>query len=214
MAKRHIQAAARKIAGLYEEVSAEVVKAGELLGDTMFSPEEQELFSKLKGEVDSQLSLLTVALSAAAQGKITEVALQIIEQKRSFEEPLRQCLDDLAGDLPEDVRATTESLIVTYNDAIRKNREVLRILSYICLLAGLPSSKKRLKKYKYFIADEEYLNICTSTYSVAQKEEELLRCFEEGWMAGFKSSFDAFKQYVTSLSSTSTAGSVAGDLDE
>lgn len=65
MAKKHLLEATNLLLEKYEEAQKLYEEAAEIFSEEMISPDEQEKFNKIKGELDSSLSTLSTFLSEA-----------------------------------------------------------------------------------------------------------------------------------------------------
>lgn len=147
MAKTHIQDMARELAKKYKEAEQLMLDGGEFLQYSVLSPEEQASFSKLKQNLDGSLSTLSVALSAAAQGKISELILSVDEERKSYAEPLSQLVDDLSkSDISEETKVSTYQLISSYNTALRSIASTLSTLEQVAFIANFPRNKRKQRR--------------------------------------------------------------------
>ncbi len=220
MAKSHLRDLARLLAGKYEEVNKELEQVGLSLSDTMMSPDEQEEFSRLKGLVDASLNTLTVALSAAAQGKIDDVILQLKDEQMAYAEPLKAAIDNMADakDMPREVKDQTAALITSYNNKIRQTEEIISSLRVIRYWANFVASRKKQRKYfkEVFCKDcARGLPACAEpvvNISLEVQKENAYSCFSI--FKQVDEYLNMFKGYVSSLSESQRTDAQVGDMDE
>lgn len=202
MAKKDIRIIAKQLADKYSEAEEVMQEAGLLLQDTVLGPEEQKRFSEHKAAVDNELALLSVALSAAAQGKIKELIDKAEEEHQSFLEPLHQAADNLAEELPAETKLATFQLIQNYNRQILKIQDKINLLNKVARIANFPNKRSNQKKY----ARRKGITF----YSI--KDQRDMFFAECDVFVFYECAMSSFRRYIKSLSEEEQ--STAGYLDE
>lgn len=216
MAKVHMQYLARELAKKFEETDKIMSDAGLALSDTVLSPEEQKEFSKHKSEVDSNLGMLSVALSAGAQGKLPLLMQQVISEKEAILEPLQKLSKDLSDEkMPDDIRETTEQLVRQYIARLITVNETLSTLILVEFFANYPKSKKRQRKYV-----DTQVRTChfyvNRTELVGLTTRGLLDYFYDKCspFAALDLSIEEFQNYVKQLGTVAVTPTEVDDLSE
>ena len=186
MAKKHIRKLARILADKYKDAEKILADAGLATQDIIFSPEEQKTFSKYKAEVDNILALLSVSLSAAAQGRIQSLVNKVKEEHETYSTTSTQALV-ASKDLQLDAAARKQNkdLAKLYASKANQLMPTVRTLDLIRFVANVPVKKKKQKKY---FGEEE-------TQMALESSEKLT--FEP-----LNNAIEAFAKYVKELSST------------
>lgn len=186
MAKQHIRKLARILADKYRDAEKILADAGLATQDIIFSPEEQKTFSKYKAEVDNILALLSVSLSAAAQGQIQSLVNKAREEHETYSITSTQALV-ASTDLQLDTAARKQNkdLAELYASKANQLMPTVRTLGLIRFIANVPVKKKKQKKY-----------FGKSGAQMALEEAEKL-IFDP-----LNNAIEAFAKYVKELSST------------
>lgn len=218
MAKSHIQHLARVLAHMYEQVEDMLTEASLALGETALSPDEQAEFSKYKADIDNNLSLLSVSLSAAAQGKISKFLCQVEAERVSIADPLKRAIDDLSNPaITPELIASTQNLIKMYNARLRNINSTLGVIKAVKVFADCPNRKK--KQHKYLLP---YLgNYFDSIESERLKTFTIPLACKLGYMYNHNSPFTElddsianFKQYLAQFGSENLIPGPIDDLSE
>lgn len=203
MAKKDIRFFARELAKFYEQAEQILSDAGLATQDVMFSPEEQKQFSIYKAEVDNNLSLLSVALSSAAQGKLSSLVGSVKQQEKAFLEPLNEALNNLADpNFPAEQIEPTERLIAQYNDKLRAVSATLDTLSAIEEWANFPAKRKKRARL-------------LSNFRPMPLHERLVMYYQSSKMFdALRQAIDNFRLYVNSLNTAARGSDPVDDLSE
>ena len=203
MAKQHIRFFARQLASYYKQAEEILSDAGLATQDVMFSPEEQREFSKYKAAVDGELSLLSVALSSAAQGKLSNIIKSVKGQIDSFTAPMQEAVENLTDNsMPEDQVLATKRLIAVYTEQLKKVEATLETLKAVEEWANFPASKKK----------QAYLSRNLRPLPLV---ERLGMCYETSRVFdALRAALDEFRFYVASLSSAAQSSEPIDDLSE
>ena len=190
-------------------------EAGLALQDTMLSPQEQQEFSAHKTRVDNELSLLSAALSAAAQGKLNNLIQGVNDEIQSYVEPLHKATDDLASpDLPEEVELSTKQLIQMYVERVRGMQSTLDTFRRIKVFADIPNRRNKAKKYLSSAPDQVAVKVVIAYLTSSDSNLDTEEFSKHSPFAQLHEVSKQLTDYVSTLQSEESEESTVGDLDE
>lgn len=183
----------------------------------MLSPDEQQELSKKKAAVDVELGNLSVVLSAAAQGKLSEIGGDLDKQSKMYLEQQALLLNDLSNpDIKEEQKQQSEKLIASFNQQRAILDDQRGLVTKIAVVLNLPASKKRQRELLREFADA-HITVETghSPTNLMNMSLSYLELFFYEKLGIFKRADDKlnlYSEYVSTINDVET--STAGDLDE
>ncbi len=212
MALNNIKFLAKKLAALYRAEESALLDFSKKMEDVCLSSDDSKELSILKSAVDAELTLVSVALSAAAQNKLKDVKKEVEQPLQVFVQSLTRVLEEASkeGAPPE-----TQQLVGLYSHKVHQLAPAKEVLATIEFYKDLPRKKSKQRKVIIDIIQKEGAKKECSKVEKAQVTFKLL----QEMLLLLKNPFVEIEKALCSLMSYvnqdhSIVKSTKGDLDE